>query len=115
MYKHSFAVSLLFLCGMGLTAAAQDKATPPADLVQYVRDAKKSGLNDGQIESIAVKAGWTAADVGSAMALVRTANAPARKGESEAPPETGTGAGTVHPGAPAKPSRPNSPARRKKR
>lgn len=43
------------------------------ELVQYVRDARKAGLNDTQIQQNAAKAGWPASDVSEAIASVSAA------------------------------------------
>jgi polysaccharide biosynthesis/export protein len=63
MYK-TLLIFLVLMLGLGL---AQDKALPK-ELVQYVRDARKAGLNDSQIQQNAVKVGWPAAVVGEAIA-----------------------------------------------
>jgi polysaccharide export outer membrane protein len=63
MYKTLLAF-LVLMMGMGL---AQDKALPK-DLTQYIRDARKAGLNDNQIQQNAVKAGWPATVVSEAIA-----------------------------------------------
>src|ERR1017187_10320044 len=63
MYKTFLGFLVLMLC-LGL---AQDKAAPK-ELAQYIRDARKAGLNDGQIQQNAVKAGWPAAVVSEAIA-----------------------------------------------
>ena len=60
---------LVLMLGMGL---AQDKAVPkepvPKELVQYIRDARKAGLIDSQIQQNATKAGWPEALVNEALA-----------------------------------------------
>jgi polysaccharide export outer membrane protein len=63
MYK-TLLVFLVLMLSLGL---AQDKALPK-ELVQYVRDARKAGLSDSQIQQNAVKVGWPAAVVGEAIA-----------------------------------------------
>jgi polysaccharide biosynthesis/export protein len=63
MYK-TFLGFLVFMLLIGM---AQDK-NPPRDLVQYIRDARKAGLQDNQIQQNAVKAGWPVALVSEAMA-----------------------------------------------
>jgi len=57
---------LVLMLGLGL-AQAQDKALPK-ELIQYIRDARKAGLNDSQIQQNAVKVGWPAAAVSEAIA-----------------------------------------------
>lgn len=63
MYK-TFVVFLVLMLGLGM---AQDKALPK-ELIQYIRDARKAGLKDSQIQQNAVKAGWPAAVVSEAIA-----------------------------------------------
>jgi polysaccharide export outer membrane protein len=63
MYKTLLAF-LVLMMGLGL---AQDKALPK-ELTQYVRDARKAGLNENQIQQNAVKAGWPATVVSEAIA-----------------------------------------------
>jgi polysaccharide export outer membrane protein len=53
------------------TTPAKDK-TAPRELIQYVSDAKKAGMNEVQIEQAATKAGWPATDVELALTSVRT-------------------------------------------
>src|ERR1017187_8632118 len=91
MYKTFLGFLVLMLC-LGL---AQDKAAPK-ELVQYIRDARKAGLNDGQIQQNAVKAGWPAAVVSEAIA-----NPPgdAKPVSNDPPPATPEG-------APARPANP---------
>src|SRR5215831_7589119 len=62
-------LSALILLSAGLpsaVAAAQDNP-PPKELVQYVRDAKKAGLDERQIQQNAVSAGWPAGVVTDAI------------------------------------------------
>lgn len=47
---------------------AVGQKTPPGELVQYVRDARKAGLDDGKIKQNATKAGWNTADISDAIA-----------------------------------------------
>jgi polysaccharide export outer membrane protein len=76
-------------------APAQD-ATSLASLIQYVRDARKSGLNDIQIQASAEKAGWNASAVAQAIrSAARPAAAPASIAQTA--PEEGI------PRTPAKP------------
>jgi polysaccharide export outer membrane protein len=63
MYK-TLLVFLVLMLGLGM---AQDKALPK-ELVQYIRDARKAGLKDSQIQQNAVKAGWSAGVVSEAIA-----------------------------------------------
>jgi len=65
----------ILFCGAGLYSA-EDQKSPPKELVQYVRDAAKLGLQDSQIQQNALKAGWSAASVSEAIASVRAASPP---------------------------------------
>jgi polysaccharide export outer membrane protein len=51
----------------------------PKELVQYIRDARKAGLKDVQIEQNAIKAGWPAAAVTSAIESGSSSPAPSPK------------------------------------
>jgi polysaccharide export outer membrane protein len=96
-----------FLVFMLVIGMAQDKAIPK-DLAQYVRDARKAGLSDTQIQQNAVKAGWAAAAVADAMVLPAQDEKPAVdvKQASNAPePAPGTA-----PGRPANPAAAWDPA-----
>ncbi len=63
----------------------------PEDLLQYVREAQKLGLNDRQIQDNAAKAGWPAASVEEALklshssALAATNKMPATSGATPEP------------------------------
>jgi polysaccharide export outer membrane protein len=50
--------------------AAVDNA-PPKELLQYVRDARKAGLSTSEIQQNATNAGWPAATVTDALAVVK--------------------------------------------
>ncbi len=72
MLKLVFASWLLASCGFNPQALAQEQdSNPPKELVQYVRDAKKAGQNDFQIQQNAVTSGWPQALVDKAIASVR--------------------------------------------
>lgn len=51
-------------------AVAQQAKAPKSDLVQYVRDAAKSGQSRAQVQAKATKAGWPVAAVRDAVAYV---------------------------------------------
>jgi polysaccharide export outer membrane protein len=73
-----FRFLLIFIALAALNgglAAASEKPLPQ-DLVQYVRDARKLGLEDPQIQQNAVKAGWPAATVQAAIAFIRSSSQP---------------------------------------
>lgn len=92
MYK-TLLVLLVLMSGLGL---AQDKALPK-ELVQYVRDARKAGLNDNQIQQNAVKVGWPAAVVSEAIANPPGDAKPVSNDPHPATPE----AAPAHPANPA--------------
>lgn len=73
-------------------AQQSDTATvPPKELVEYVREARKTGANEFQIQQNALKSGWPEALVNEAIAYVRSGDKPADKatpkpaGEKSAP------------------------------
>jgi polysaccharide biosynthesis/export protein len=71
------AVLFLVLAG-GVCGAAQDAGEPPKELLLYVRDAQRRGLEDAKIRQQAQVAGWSAAVVDKAMGhepAVKTASA----------------------------------------
>lgn len=69
MLKAAFIGFTLFL-GAAPSPARAQADTPPEQLIQYVRDAKKGGLKDTQIQQNAIKAGWPAQDVTNALEAV---------------------------------------------
>lgn len=66
----------ILYCGAGSLYSAEDQKAAPKELVQYVRDATKLGLQDSQIQQNALKAGWSSASVSEALAYVRAASQP---------------------------------------
>jgi len=80
---------------------AQDKSVPK-ELAQYIRDARKAGLTETQIQANAVKAGWPAADVTVAMTnppqdKPAAAGKPAADGKSSESPAATSGAAHARP------------------
>jgi polysaccharide export outer membrane protein len=78
----------LILCFCSISdCGAQTQKAPPSELVQYIKQASKRGLNDAQIRHNALKEGWPLSTVDEAFAYVRTpgeransaANAPAQR------------------------------------
>src|SRR5215475_6084232 len=69
MFKSVWLSLALFLTALSASAIGQDKV-PPQELIQYIRDAKKAGLKNDQIQQNALKAGWPAAAVKDAMKSV---------------------------------------------
>ncbi|HZS70291.1 MAG TPA: polysaccharide biosynthesis/export family protein [Candidatus Acidoferrum sp.] len=111
MELNSSAVFRLCLAGFFLLAGgfrlngAEDQKAPPKDLVEYVREAAKLGLQDAQIQQNAVNAGWSASTVEEAIAYVRSGkqpdqSAPSTTALSHPPaPNTPGAAATSEPGA----------------
>jgi polysaccharide export outer membrane protein len=84
---------MAFILGFALTparAVAQGK-TPDNKLVQYVRDAKKSGQKQSQVQQKAIKAGWPAAAVSDAVADVYGTSNPALVASATAEPSLNAG------------------------
>src|SRR5215467_4397271 len=105
MFKPVFVALLFILSSMALPAVAQEK-TPAKELVQYVRDSKKAGQKDAQIQENAVKAGWDAAAVEAAISYVRDQANAVSKPETAAPkqgtaPKQDTSGGTPIASAPS--------------
>ena len=82
MFKPFYFGLVLICSSLAGNAIAQGQA-PPKELVEYVRDAKKAGLKDDQIQQNAVQAGWTAAAVQQAMGIEPTAQPKAKAKEEE--------------------------------
>lgn len=83
--------AIVFCAAASLLGQEADKA-PPKELLQYVRDAQKAGLNTSEIEQNAVNAGWSAVTVSDALAYLKTSEAEKPKAEAEGktatPPES---------------------------
>jgi polysaccharide biosynthesis/export protein len=125
-FRASFATSLvaaIFLSlasGISLPAFGQEAAAaaaPPKELVEYVREAKKTGQNEFQIQQNAVKSGWPEGVVNEAIAYVRStdkepAAKPAENGKGSSPKPAATAnqgdekAGATPPATPAGSSAP---------
>ena len=72
VFGQSVATAMLMALGIGMiSSAAQTDQTPPAELVQYIRETKRDGFADAKIKSQAVAVGWPAATVDEALAYVR--------------------------------------------
>jgi polysaccharide export outer membrane protein len=75
MYTFVLVICLLLAGGVNSQALAQESAAPnipPKELVQYIRDAKKAGQNDFQIQQNAVNSGWPQTAVNEAIAYVKS-------------------------------------------
>lgn len=55
-----------------VSVGAQPATGPAAELVQYIRDARKAGLKDAQIQKNAVEAGWDLHAIQEAIAYLRS-------------------------------------------
>src|SRR5580704_6149067 len=78
-------VFLLSAGGFNLRALEQESAapnTPPKELVQYIRDARKAGLNEFQIQQNAVNSGWPQGLVTDAITYVHSTDK-----DGDAPPK----------------------------
>jgi polysaccharide export outer membrane protein len=80
----SLLFSLILVFGAaGLPAQEQGK-TPDKELTQYVKDARKAGLKDAEIQQYAVKSGWPEPAVKAAIEYERAApKSQAAKADSE--------------------------------
>jgi polysaccharide export outer membrane protein len=103
----------LFLSAMALHGIAADQTkAPPKELVQYVREAAKLGLEDKEIQQNAVIAGWPAPLVKETLALVHTmdeAAVAASPAKTPEPASEETSTGSLDPAGPASISRPPQP------
>lgn len=63
-------VGTAILLQPSISAQEKEKA-PPKDLVQYLQNAQKLGLDEAQVQQNAVKAGWSAAEVTEALSYLR--------------------------------------------
>lgn len=79
MFRSVSAVLILLAYSVCLATGAQDE-TPPKELIQYVRDAKKAGQNEVQIQQNAVNSGWPLLKVNEAIFYVRAADKDANSG-----------------------------------
>ncbi len=101
------AIFLLSVCGISLRAFGQETAAskaPPKELVEYVREAKKTGQNEFQIQQNAVKSGWPEGVVNEAIAYVRSTDKDAwwrhrRNQRRTRKPPSSKSAVTANPGA----------------
>ncbi len=73
MRSFGAAALLLMVFSLCLQSFGQEKVAssgPPKELVEYIRDAKKSGQNEFQIQQNAVKSGWPEGIVNEAITYV---------------------------------------------
>ncbi len=110
-----FILGLLLVCGPA-GAQGQNAST---ELVQYIRDARKAGLNDVEIQKNAETAGWPPDQVTAAMTAPNGAGAPPKPAPpspttNQPPPSAeskpGATANQPQPSAESKPGTPAKPA-----
>lgn len=63
--------SVIALSCLFLTVPGRAQEAPPTELINYVRQAERSGLSESRIKQNAVAIGWTASIVDTAIATVR--------------------------------------------
>jgi polysaccharide export outer membrane protein len=108
MFKPVFLALILTACSSAVVAQEQG---PLKELVQYVRDAKKAGRNEFQIQQTAIESGWPQATVNEAIAYVRTSdkNQPTRAESESAKLPAIDKKEAVSPTNPDKPGKPDTP------
>src|SRR5260370_22508161 len=72
---------MIFAAGFLRDVAAAQEPVHPKEVVQYVRDARKAGLNDKQIQQNAEGAGWPSVAVTDALTAAGAAS-PATTGKN---------------------------------
>jgi polysaccharide export outer membrane protein len=103
MFRSVIAVLMLAAGSTSLVAGEQEQ-TPPKELVQYVRDAKRAGENEFQIQQNAVNSGWPLLTVNEAILFVRDKDA----GNQPTAPATGKPAPEDIKDAASPPAKPES-------
>ena len=86
MFKPALIAVTLLMSAVGSMVAAQNEKAVPAELIQYVRDARKAGIKPNQIVQNAIQAGWPEATV--EVAVAKPDAVPAEARSSEAPKDT---------------------------
>jgi polysaccharide biosynthesis/export protein len=72
----SAAAVLLMMAGIAAVSIAQQAGNaPPKELLQYIQDAKRSGIKDDKIRQQAMLVGWPAGMVDQAMAFDKSGKA----------------------------------------
>jgi hypothetical protein len=91
MFK-TICLGLILIFSMLPGSAAGQNQAPAKELIQYIRDAQKAGLNGQQIQQNALTAGWPAAAVKDAMdslmPAAKTGTPPAAPGNEPVPPKS---------------------------
>src|SRR5438046_8721867 len=93
------AALLLIVGAAAISPAAQADQSPPKELVQYIHENKRRGVDEARIKRQALAVGWSATVIDQAMAFEKTA-----KPSPETPPAAG--ASSPAPPPPPAPSRP---------
>lgn len=83
MLKSVAVISVILSCCWCVSGQEQDKAQPPKELVQYVKDAQKAGQTPTQIQQNAVTAGWPPATVSDALTYVKSLDKPTAATEAK--------------------------------
>jgi polysaccharide export outer membrane protein len=78
-------IQTVWMLAFCLASPASTAEQPPKEIVQYIREARKVGVSDRQIQDSAVKAGWPAEAVTNAIEFMRTGTG-ARVAETPASP-----------------------------
>jgi len=92
-------IVVVFLLTFGIatiSSAQQSDKAPPKELVQFINDATRRGVNEGKIKQQAVAIGWSSAMVDEAIAHARSAKA----ASTATDPASGTN-NTLNPSAPS--------------
>lgn len=78
-FQHGIATVLLLSFAGSLTALAQTSSGPPKELLIYVRDAKRRGIEEAKIREQARTVGWSAAMVEEVMDREARTSSPAEE------------------------------------
>jgi polysaccharide export outer membrane protein len=118
MFKSLCFVVVLTSTAFPQAAPVQDKGPAPAQLIQYVRDAKKAGMTDAEVERGAIAAGWTSAMIKDAIAssaapnggsMPASASGPAATTLAAKPDSVSNAATSAHSNAASNASGPSAP------
>lgn len=85
---HCVCVAAVVIGLAGIARASMELDEPPRELVQFVHEAKRRGLNDDKIKQQAIAVGWSSATVDAALEYDKSGKiAPEANGNSPKPPE----------------------------
>jgi polysaccharide export outer membrane protein len=101
---------MIFAAGVLRDVATAQETAPPKELMQYVRDARKAGLNDKQIQQNAEGAGWPSVAVAGALTAAAPAGAATTEKNPGKDPVATKTAAEDNPTAPVKPEAASEPA-----